>query len=195
MINYALKHIRAMCTFMKGAAADDNISFMEFIISCKNCLTSANFEMLCVFIWRSWFHRNYFRKVTFVGDFVAVVSRVADISWCTPDEGRFKVNTDATVDLVNGKVGIGVIIKDNLGDVLASSSQPVMALLYAAIAEALATYRGLVFAFDSGLLPCTIEMDAQVVVRIIDSGSVPLSDIGTIISDVVHFLDYHIFRL
>ncbi|KAK1552164.1 hypothetical protein Q3G72_011625 [Acer saccharum] len=107
------------------------------------------------------------RQLLLVIEHIAVAGRVADISWRPPDEGI------------------------TLGDVLASSSQLVMALLCPVVAEALAVYRGLVFARDSGLLPCMIETDAQVVVKIIDSGSVPLSDIGTIISDIVQKLDCH----
>ncbi|KAK3230116.1 hypothetical protein Dsin_001997 [Dipteronia sinensis] len=48
----------------------------------------------------------------------------------------------------NCLVGIGIIIRDNLGEVLASSAQPVGAQFTLAVAVALAVFRGLLFARD-----------------------------------------------
>ncbi|KAK2658795.1 hypothetical protein Ddye_005328 [Dipteronia dyeriana] len=59
------------------------------------------------------------------------------------------------------------------------------------MAEALATFSGLSFAMEVGLLPCMVESDAQIVVRLINDVSIPLPDIGLIFSDIVRFLDYH----
>ncbi|KAK2660965.1 hypothetical protein Ddye_007498, partial [Dipteronia dyeriana] len=53
---------------------------------------------------------------------------------------------------------------------------------------AVAIYRGHLFAKDSGLLPICDESDAQMVVNIINSSSVPLSDVGLIIHDIRLFL-------
>ncbi|KAK1588690.1 hypothetical protein Q3G72_025975 [Acer saccharum] len=44
--------------------------------------------------------------------------------------------------------------------------------------EALVVQSGLLFARDEGLLPCVVETDAQVVVKLIEFGSAPLSDVG-----------------
>ncbi|TXG74012.1 hypothetical protein EZV62_002591 [Acer yangbiense] len=68
--------------------------------------------------------------------------------------GRIKLNTDATLDLVKGKVGIGVISRDHLGDVLASSSQPLLAHFPPVVTEALAVQRGLLFARDEPMRGC-----------------------------------------
>ncbi|KAK3204550.1 hypothetical protein Dsin_018596 [Dipteronia sinensis] len=53
------------------------------------------------------------------------------------------------------------------------------------MAEALEILHGLQLASESGLWPCIVESDSQLVVSTIDSGNVPLSDIGLIIEDIL----------
>ena len=60
-----------------------------------------------------------------------------------------------------------------------------------AIAEAMAIYRGLILARDVGLLPCTVESDAQVVVNFVNDTCIPLSELGTFFSDILLFLECH----
>ncbi|KAK3194247.1 hypothetical protein Dsin_025557 [Dipteronia sinensis] len=48
-------------------------------------------------------------------------------AWRPPDEGLFKMNTDAAINLATGRVGFGIVIRNIVGDVLASSSQVAVA--------------------------------------------------------------------
>ncbi|KAK1557899.1 hypothetical protein Q3G72_033892 [Acer saccharum] len=83
--------------------------------------------------------------------------------WRPPDGGAFKVNTDVALNVLNGKVGTGAVIRDSLGAgaVLASCAQVVSASYDPLTAEVLAVLNGLIFAKDSGLCPCVLETDAQ----------------------------------
>ncbi|KAK3195697.1 hypothetical protein Dsin_027007 [Dipteronia sinensis] len=81
----------------------------------------------------------------------------------------------------NGRVGLGIIVRDAAGEVLASSAQRVLAGFSIDSAEAMAVCRGLLFTEDSGLLPVSVETDALVVVNYIKSEKAPLSDVGLII--------------
>ncbi|KAK3200721.1 hypothetical protein Dsin_024136 [Dipteronia sinensis] len=90
---------------------------------------------------------------------------------------------------MNGRVGLGIIVRDAAGNVLASSAQRVLAGFSIESAEAMAVCKGLLFAEDSGLLPVLVETDALVVVNFIKSGRAPLSDVGLIIDDILRFLD------
>ncbi|KAK3195602.1 hypothetical protein Dsin_026912 [Dipteronia sinensis] len=65
------------------------------------------------------------------------------------------------------------------------STQVLEACFSPQVAEATAIFRGIVFAMDSGLVPAVIESDAKTVVELINSGKVPLDDIGTIIADIL----------
>ncbi|TXG48435.1 hypothetical protein EZV62_027729 [Acer yangbiense] len=104
--------------------------------------------------------------------------------WCPPAVGTFKVNTDAAIDVVSNKVGIGIIIQDFLGSVMASSVQMIAASYSPQLAEAFAIFRGLHFVEECGLLPYAIESDVQVVINLISDGCFPCSDVGLIIKDI-----------
>ncbi|KAK3229054.1 hypothetical protein Dsin_000935 [Dipteronia sinensis] len=100
------------------------------------------------------------------------------------------MNIDAALDAESGRVGVGIIIRNHLGEVMASSAQSVDAGYSPQVAEALAIFRGLIFARDSGLLPCSVESDAQVIVNLINSDDTPLSlsEVGLIVSDINRFV-------
>ncbi|KAK0602442.1 hypothetical protein LWI29_033421 [Acer saccharum] len=91
--------------------------------------------------------------------------------WRPPDIDCYKINCDAAMDSVGGRIGFGVVIRDHLGFVLASCSQVMAASFGAAMAETMAIYRGLLFSRDCGLGPCHLESDAVVIVKRINEGS------------------------
>ncbi|KAK2640386.1 hypothetical protein Ddye_028181 [Dipteronia dyeriana] len=87
-------------------------------------------------------------------------------------------------------MGVGIIIRDGLGDVFTSSAQHLEMRVSPAVVEAVTIYKGLILAWDSRLRPWTVESDAEVVVNLIAAGSIPLSDIGIIISDIFLLLRF-----
>ncbi|TXG70342.1 hypothetical protein EZV62_005277 [Acer yangbiense] len=109
--------------------------------------------------------------------------------WRPPDSGLFKVNTDATIDVEGNKVGIWVIIRDCRGSVMASSAQPISAAFSPQVTEAVAILRDLHLALDCGLLPCSLESDAQVVVNFIDMDGFHCSEVGLFVKDIRLFLE------
>ncbi|KAK2646057.1 hypothetical protein Ddye_021252 [Dipteronia dyeriana] len=110
-------------------------------------------------------------------------------SWLPPDDRWYKVNTYAAISSDEMKMGLGIIIRDNKGAVMASSAQYLNAGYSPQVAEAMAIFRGLQFAVDTGLVPCMIESDAQVVINLLISGVPPLSDVGLIIQDNYSFYE------
>ncbi|KAK2634622.1 hypothetical protein Ddye_029414 [Dipteronia dyeriana] len=114
------------------------------------------------------------------------ISNSSESSWQPPEDGLVKVNTDVAIDKV-----CGIIIRDNFGEVLASSAHQFFAQYPPTMAEAAVVLRGLYFVRDLGLLPCMVKTDAQMVVKTIEADKVPLSDLGLIIGDIIMFLgDY-----
>ncbi|KAK3217644.1 hypothetical protein Dsin_011614 [Dipteronia sinensis] len=67
--------------------------------------------------------------------------------------------------------GVGLVIRDHCGTVVASSSQQVEAYFSPQIAEAVAILRCMIFAVDSGLVPAVIESDALGVVNFVNKVS------------------------
>ncbi|KAK2649367.1 hypothetical protein Ddye_016856 [Dipteronia dyeriana] len=91
---------------------------------------------------------------------VAVRSEV--VKWRPPVDGFYKINTDAA--LVRGKtvVGVGAVIRNHLGQVMASTAQRLKV----------------------SLVPSVIESDALGVVSLINSGYPNLTELGLVCGDI-----------
>ncbi|KAK3198034.1 hypothetical protein Dsin_021449 [Dipteronia sinensis] len=70
------------------------------------------------------------------------------INWRPPDLGRYKINFKSVIDGGGGRIGIGIVIRDSTGFVMASSSQFLDVVLDAQVAEEMAIYRGILFCRD-----------------------------------------------
>ncbi|KAK2647504.1 hypothetical protein Ddye_014993 [Dipteronia dyeriana] len=103
--------------------------------------------------------------------------------------GWYKVNTDAAISNDGIKMGFGIIILNSNGVVMASSVQSLNSRFPHQMAEAMAIFKGLQFAVETGLVPCVMESDAQVVINHLNSVVAPLSDVGLIIQDIFSFCE------
>ncbi|KAK3224166.1 hypothetical protein Dsin_011191 [Dipteronia sinensis] len=99
--------------------------------------------------------------------------------------GFFKVNCDAAIDVSEGRIGFGLVIRDSTGVVMASSSQVMAVYFNAQAAEAIAILRGIQFSKECGLYPCYIEYDAEVVVMWINESNHLDSMCGAILADII----------
>ena len=84
---------------------------------------------------------------------------------------------------------MGIVIRDELGVVKASSAQLVKATVSPLVAEAMAVLCGIHLALDSGLCPFQVETDSLSVVNLVIKGCPPLGDVGTVIGDILALLD------
>ncbi|KAK2654361.1 hypothetical protein Ddye_014217 [Dipteronia dyeriana] len=117
---------------------------------------------------------------------VHVVPR--DVKWQPPTEGHYKVNCDASLDVQNQVVGIGLIICDSFGLVMAAAAQRIRASYSPLIAEVVAVLHGVDFAVNTGLWPLLIETDALRVVNMVKTGSASAVGIGLVVGDVIAHL-------
>ncbi|KAL5752149.1 hypothetical protein ACOSP7_022325 [Xanthoceras sorbifolium] len=85
-------------------------------------------------------------------------------------------------------VGLGIILRDHSGSVLAASAQKLAAGYSVSIAEAVAVLKGLQLALDLDLLPSIVETNSLDVVTAINNPSVYLSKVGLVISDIMDVL-------
>ncbi|KAK3210463.1 hypothetical protein Dsin_015169 [Dipteronia sinensis] len=100
------------------------------------------------------------------------------------------MNVDAAVDSGNWNVGLGIIIRDSKGEVLACKAVHLLAGFSPVISEAWAVLHGLRFALETGLVPCYVETDSQVVVNLLRGGIEPFAEIGLVLkaNTVAHCL-------
>ncbi|KAK2638612.1 hypothetical protein Ddye_026407 [Dipteronia dyeriana] len=97
------------------------------------------------------------------------------VKWEPPREGLYKLNTYASLDVQSYWVGLGLVITDHSGFVMAANSQKVEKYS-PSVVEALAIYWGLKFVVDSGLVHVIVESDALKLVNYINSDLAVWSD-------------------
>ena len=106
----------------------------------------------------------------------------------------YKVNTDGGRNELQKCSGIGVVIRDSRGQLIAASSTMIPVIHEADIVEAMALRRGIILAAEIGLRRIIKESDVEKVIRALRLGYEDLSDFGLIINDckacVPNFLSF-----
>ncbi|XP_042958077.1 uncharacterized protein LOC122293606 [Carya illinoinensis] len=103
--------------------------------------------------------------------------------WKKPDALVCKFNWDAAIDATNKRVGIGVIVRDSEGEILACMCLRMNNLLKPACAEAYALRRAMFFCLELGCSSAVFEGDSLVVVNATNSGCEVSLDYSVIIED------------
>nr|XP_023928573.1 uncharacterized protein LOC112039899 [Quercus suber] len=85
--------------------------------------------------------------------------------WHPPDPEQYKVNVDGAVFEHRKKAGIGVVIRDECGEVVAALSKVVNAPLGAVEIEAKAMEAGVLFARDVGIQEAVFEGDSLIICK------------------------------
>ncbi|KAK0571841.1 hypothetical protein LWI29_022474 [Acer saccharum] len=111
-------------------------------------------------------------------------SPLCAVNWIPPDRGKFKMNCAFSINSRHERIGIGVIVRDCAGEVLACCSQRLEAKLGNKEANLMAIFKGLLFGIDCGLSPQVIELDDKEVVGWINSGSHVDSAFGAILMEI-----------
>lgn len=82
------------------------------------------------------------------------------IWWAPLPPGQYMVNSNRAVFANQRKVGLGMMIRDNNGNVIATLSSPMVGPLGTLEAEAKAMKVGMCFALDIGIQDVVFECDA-----------------------------------
>ncbi|KAH7575609.1 hypothetical protein JRO89_XS02G0162200 [Xanthoceras sorbifolium] len=83
---------------------------------------------------------------------------VIPVRWSRPTSGGFKINSDAALNSSSKLVGLGAVIRDSNGNVMAACAKRLHLLCSAAHAEALALLCGVQLAINAGLTPTISEV-------------------------------------
>ena len=104
--------------------------------------------------------------------------------WKSPDVDSFKVNYDVVTFNEQGKAGIGVVIRNSEGAVMASLSQQAPLPATVAQVEALAARRAIEFALEVGITQAIIKGDSDIIFKGLTSPGLSLALHGHLIHDV-----------
>ncbi|XP_042974729.1 uncharacterized protein LOC122306365 [Carya illinoinensis] len=110
-------------------------------------------------------------------------SNIIIARWKKPDALVCKSNWDAAIDATNKRVGIGIIVSDSEGEILACICLRMNNLLKPACAEAYALRRAMFFCLELGCSNAGFEGDSLVVVNATNSGGEVSIDYSVIIED------------
>ncbi|XP_065634478.1 uncharacterized protein LOC136069648 [Quercus suber] len=120
------------------------------------------------------------------------VRRSQDVRWSPPPTASYKINVDGAVFKTQKSAGVGVIIRDEQGLVVAALSQKINAPLGALEAKAKAVEIALQFAMDVGVYDFILEGDSLLVYNALCGHSSPPSSVASVISGALVF--YGLFR-
>ncbi|XP_056698357.1 uncharacterized protein [Spinacia oleracea] len=101
--------------------------------------------------------------------------------------GVCKINTDAAVS-VEGNIGLGMVVRDEVGDVLMSAGRNWSARITALQAEAEAMWFGLRYAYDASFINVQLESDCLVLVKLLQSRTKEESRTQVIVSDICNLV-------
>ena len=113
---------------------------------------------------------------------------------CSPPPPNYlKVNFDGATFKEIGKAGIGVVIRDSQGQVLASLSKQVDLPFSSDMVEAQAAARAMAFTEEIGCPPFILEGDSEAVIKTLNSEEERLSPSGQILSAAKNMTETIVF--
>ncbi|KAF5442998.1 hypothetical protein F2P56_035595 [Juglans regia] len=108
--------------------------------------------------------------------------------WQAPSEETFKVNVDGAIFHEKNNAGVGIIARDNEGEVLLSVSMKEQAIMDPMDIELLTILRGLQLCIPLGLQVLYIESDSLLSVTAVTTSEVS-SMLGNIISNIKQLMN------
>jgi hypothetical protein len=91
------------------------------------------------------------------------------VKWSPPTVGVVKANWDVAVDMKNGKLGYGCVIRDSSGNLQAASCHVEFLMVDPVVGEALAALHTVEFCRDKGFSSIVLQGDSLLVVQAINN--------------------------
>ncbi|KAK1553043.1 hypothetical protein Q3G72_027753 [Acer saccharum] len=113
-----LKHIRNEWSHLKTVFRGNHANFLDFVIDCFSVVNEEDKRLNFLVEYDK--HTQGKKHLISTGPLCVV-------NWIQPDRGKFKMNCAVSVNSRSERIGIGVIVKDSDGEVLACYSQRVEA--------------------------------------------------------------------
>ena len=159
--------------------------FCDLLWLFEERLQNADLEVLIAAAWGIWNNRNDVRHggssktatviVTNAYRYMKEFRQVTAVKvprresmqerWKPPPHGWYKINIDGATFKDEGHSGLGIIVRNDRGEIMGALSKRIRFPLGALEAEAKAAECGVIFAWELGLREVIIEGDSQVVIH------------------------------
>lgn len=172
----------------------------------KACSVERAWEMTMMLLWQIWNERNSWvfdkkrndpriacdRALRYLGEHEAATVRnecsnvcasAGCSTWQPPDEGWWKLNIDAAVQ--SDRVGVGMVVRDNTGDMVMGAGCKLELNCAAKLAEARAALFGLQYAFDAGYRKVVLESDCSSLIDLLKGKASEASITQMIVRDTL----------
>ena len=113
-----------------------------------------------------------------------VVNHSEDLWWKPPDYGLYKINFDGAQFVDQASAGLGVVIRDWEGQIIAALSQKVGYLGSVDLVEALTASRSISFAKELSIHQMVVEGDSLRVIQAINDAKPVQTMYGHVIDDI-----------
>lgn len=160
-------------------------------------------ELFVVVAWFIWNHRNRLRLSekglatdrifeaarTYLSDFqvrfpkTTAKATMGNIKWRPPVSATYKTNYDSAVFIDSGEAGIGVVVRNARGEVMAALSKKISYPGTVELLKALAARRAAKFAIELGISSSEFEGDYEVVCGALKAVEWGHPSLGQIIKD------------
>ena len=107
--------------------------------------------------------------------------------WSAPAPNSYKINYDGALAVADNKSGIGIVVRDCHGEVIASLIQQLDQAYQPVEVEAMAASKAVEFGSELGLHGAIIEGDSEVVVKALTCKEFILAPYAHLINDVALF--------
>ncbi|XP_022140628.1 uncharacterized protein LOC111011237 [Momordica charantia] len=115
------------------------------------------------------------------------VTNTAEVLWLPPDKRIYKINTDASFLASDQHAGLGIIIRNDRGQVMASATKYLENIQSVDMAEAIVAVEGLQLASKIGVNPVILETDSSRIFNLFSQPSEDLSETGEIVLKAKNF--------
>lgn len=190
--------------FWKNSSSIGDIDGEDGLIFLRDALVLGKLKeavsmLFC--LWKLWFNRNavikggkVFEPAELVSSVVSLIDEWESIwvkerrvvrrargAWFPPDRNWYKVNFDGALFTDQNRAGVGVVVRNDLGQVMAACSLKIQSLADPAHVEAMAALKVAQFASEMGFRDFSLEGDSLTIINAINGGMTDLSPIGHLI--------------
>ncbi|KAK9987671.1 hypothetical protein SO802_027910 [Lithocarpus litseifolius] len=201
----AISGVWSTLEWLRQTAPPHPSSFSELLVCFLSSREEFRAELFVIIVWFLWNRRNaiHFGRPPLPVD--SICSKAGNYlqefleaqteepvpprppplqQWRPPDPHCLKINFDAAVFRQSSLASVGVVVRNNVGEVEGAMSSPIPMAQAVADLEALACLKAVLFALELGITRVVFEVDSAVVINALLHGAGAFASFGNILDDI-----------